>query len=136
MFLMQYFCLPGILSFSISYPEIESTWAIAKCRGEKSFDMWYYIVTFAMLCVSFSSKSKAINVFPEHILNSKACDQSIQASKKLFCYVIVNNYLCNISWKFWSKLKACGGTKSNNRHPSLLYCTMVGLSEAATRGVV
>ena len=36
-----------------------------------------------MLCVSFSSKLKAINVFPKHILKSKARDQSIQESKKL-----------------------------------------------------
>ena len=28
-------------------------------------------------CVSFSSKSKATNVFPKHILKSKACNQSI-----------------------------------------------------------
>ena len=66
MFLMQYFCLHSILRFSTSYPEIESTWPTAKCRGRKSFDTWYYIVTCAMLCVSFSSKSKAINVFPKH----------------------------------------------------------------------
>ena len=97
---MQYFCLHGILPFSKSYPEIESTWPTAKCRGRKSFDTWYYIVTCATLCVSFSSKSKAINVFPKHILKSKARDQSIQARKKLFSHVIVKNYLCNFSWKF------------------------------------
>ena len=51
---------------------------------EESFDTWYYAVTFATLCVSFSSKSKAINVFPKHILKSKASDQLIQARKKLF----------------------------------------------------
>ena len=33
---------------------------------------------------------------------------------------------------FCSKLKACGGVKSKNRHPSWLYCTMVGLSEAGS----
>ena len=38
MFLMQYFCLHSILRFSTSYPEIESTWPTAKCRGRKSFD--------------------------------------------------------------------------------------------------
>ena len=41
------------------------------------------IVTCAMLCVSFSSKSRAINVFPKHILKSKAHEQSNQAIKKL-----------------------------------------------------
>ena len=38
-----------------------------------------YIVSCAMLCVSFSSKSKAINVFSKHILKLKAHD-----SKELF----------------------------------------------------
>ena len=103
MFLMQYFCLHGILPFSKSYPEIESTWPTAKCRGRKSFDTWCYIVTCATLCVSFSSKSKAINAFPKHIPKLKARDQSIQARKKLFCHLIIKNYLCNVSWKFLIK---------------------------------
>ena len=98
MFLMQYFCLHGILPFFKSYPEIESTWPTAKCRGRKSFDTRYYIVTCATLCVNFSSKSKAINVCPKHVLKLKACDQSIQARKKLFCYVTIKNNLCNISF--------------------------------------
>ena len=102
MFLMQCFCLHGILTFSKSYPEIESTWPNAKCRGRKSFDTWYYKV---VLCVNFSSKSKAINVFSKHILKSKARDQSIQAKKKLFCHVIVRNCLCNVSWKFLIKIE-------------------------------
>ena len=97
MFLMQYFCLHGIRPFSKLYPEIESsTWPTATCRGKKSFE----------LCVSFLSKSKAINVFPKHILKSKARDQSIQAKKKLFCHVIVRNYLCNLSWKFLIKIES------------------------------
>ena len=61
------------------------------------FEHVYYTVTYATLCVSFSSKSKAINIFPKHILKSKARDQSTQAMKKLFCHVIVKNYLCNVS---------------------------------------
>ena len=32
--------------------------------------------------------------------------------------------------------KHMGGAKSKNRHPSWLYCAVVGLSEAATGGVV
>ena len=52
--------------FFKSYPEIGSTWLRTKCRGRKSFDTWCYIVTCARLCVSVSSKSKAINVFPKH----------------------------------------------------------------------
>ena len=100
---MQYFCLHSILPFSKSYPEIESNSPTAKCRGRKSFDTWYYIVTCATLCVSFSSKSKAINVFPKHILKLKAHYQSIQVRKKLFCHVIIKNYFWNVSWKFLIK---------------------------------
>ena len=32
----------------------------------------------------------------QNILKSKACDQSIQARKKLFCQMIVKNYLCKV----------------------------------------
>ena len=86
MLLMQYFCLQGILPFSKSYPEIESIWPTAKWKARKSFDLWYYKVTCVSLCESFSSKSKAINVFPKHILKLKTHDQSIQAGKFFFMW--------------------------------------------------
>ena len=117
---MQYFCLHGILPFSKSYPEIESTWSTAERKRRMSSDTWYYIAICATLCVSFSPKSKSTNAFLKHILKSKARDQSIEAMKKLFCHVTVNNYLCNALWSFRSKLKACGGTKSKNRQLTLL----------------
>ena len=103
---MQYFCLHGILPFSKSYPEIKNAWPTTKCRERKSFDTWYYIVTCATLWISFSSKSKAIHFFTKHILKSKARNQSIQAGKKLFCHMIVKNYLCNVSWKFLIKIES------------------------------
>ena len=34
------------------------------------------------------------------------------------------------------KMEVHGGAKSKNRHPTSLYCTVVGLSEAATGGVL
>ena len=37
---------------------------------------------------------------------------------------------------FWSKLKASGGEISKNKQPSRRCCTVVGLSEAATVGVL
>ena len=118
MFLIQYFCLHGILLLSKSYPEIESFWSTAKCRRTKYFDILYYIVLCAALCVIFSSKSKA-TVFPKHILKSKARDQSIQARKKLFCHVIVKYYWCNVSCEF---LKARRGAKlEQTPQLSLLY---------------
>ena len=135
MFLMQYFYLHGILLFSKSYPEIESTWPTAKCKGRKSFDTWYYLVTCATLCVSFSSRSKAINVFPKHILKSKARDRSIQARKKLFCHVVVKSYLRKVSWKFLIKIESTS-RRETKEHPSWLYSNVVRLSEAATKGGV
>ena len=65
--------------------------------GEVSLLTRVLHITCATLCLIFSSKSKAINVFPKHILKSKALDQLIQAIKKLLCLVIVMNYLCNVS---------------------------------------
>ena len=125
MFLMQYFCLRGILPFSNSYREIEITSSTAECRGRKFFDTWYYVDTCATLCVSFLSKSEAINVFPEHILKSKArqIDQSIQARKKLFCHMIVKNYLCNVSWKFLVKTESTWRRKIKEQtpQPTILY---------------
>ena len=124
MLLMQYFCLHDILPFSKSYPEIESTWPTTKCRGRKSFGMWYYIVTCAVLCGSFSSKSKAIYDFPKHILKLKARGQSIQATKKLFYHVIVKNYLCNVLWKFLIKIESMWRHEIKEQAPqfTLMYC--------------
>ena len=66
----------------------------------------------------------------------KAPYQSIQTRKKLLCCVIVKNYLCNVLCKFLIKMEARGGVISKKRHPTWLYCTVVGLSEAATGGVL
>ena len=74
--------------------------------GRKSFDTWYYKVTCATLWVSFSLKSKAINVFLKHVPKSNAYDQSNQARKKLICHVKVKNYLSNFSWKFLIKIES------------------------------
>ena len=124
MFFIQYFCLLGILLFSKSYPEIKSLWPTAKCRGRKSFDMWYYIVPCKTLCVSFSSKSKATNTFLKHILKSKARDQSIKSRKKLFCHVIVKNYLCNFLCEFLIKIESIWKREIKEQSPqlTLLYC--------------
>ena len=119
MFLLQYFCLHSILPFSKSYPETESTWPTTKCSWRKYFDTWYYIVSWATLCVSFLSKSKAINVFPKHILKSKAHDKSIPARKNLFCHVIVKNYLWNVSWKFLIKIESTWRRKIKEQAPQL-----------------
>ena len=109
-------------------------WPTAKCRRRKFCDTSYYIIC-AKLRVSFSSKLKATNVFPKHILKLKARDQSIQPRKKLFCHVILKSYSRNVSCKFLIKIEGTWGTKWKNRHPSWLYRTVVGLSEAATGGV-
>ena len=38
--------------------------------------------------------------------------------------------------KVFDQNRKRGGAKSKNRHPSWLYCTVVGLSDADTGGVV
>ena len=111
----------------------ELNWSTAKCRRRKSSDTWYNIVICATLCVNFSSKSKATNVSPKHILKSNTLDRIIQARKKLFCHVIVKNYLCYVLRKI-SSSQAREGVKSNKKHPSWLHCTVVGLSEVVTGG--
>ena len=89
------------------------------CRERKSFDTWYYIVTCATLCVSFSSKSKASNIFPKQILKSKTLGKSIQATRKLFCHVIIKNCLCNVSWKFLIKIKTTWRREIKEQAPQL-----------------
>ena len=104
MFLIQYFCLHGILPFSKSYPKIENLWLTAKCRGRKSFDTRYYIVLCATLCVSFPSKLKT-TVFPKHteigttwsINSSKEEIVLSRDSKELFVQRFVKDFDQN--WK-------------------------------------
>ena len=116
-FLTKCFCLHSILLFSKSCPEIESTWSTVKCRWRKSFGIWYYIVICAMLCVSFSPKSKASYVFPKHILKLTAHDQSIQARNCFFTwyYIIICTTFCV---SFLSKSKACEGRNQRTDTPA------------------
>ena len=87
-----------------------------KVQGKKVF--WHVILqSCAFVC--FSSKSKAINIFSKHILKSKARDLSIQAKKKLFCHVIVRNYLCNVSWKFLIKIESMWRREVKQQAPQL-----------------
>ena len=135
MFLMQYFCLQSILLFPESYPETESTWPTTKCKGRKYFDMWYY----SYLCNTLRKyfiKIESNQCFPKHILKSNGGEQSIQASKKLFCHVIVKNYLCSVSWKFLIKIESTWRDKIKEQAPqlTLLYCD--GTVRSNTRGVV
>ena len=120
---MQYFCLRSILLFSKSYPEIESTWPTAKCRGRKSFGHVilhsYYLCN--ALCKFFIKIEN--NVFPKNILKSKVRDQSIQARKKLLRHVIVKNYLWNVLWKFLIQIESTCRREIKEQAPqvTLLY---------------
>ena len=94
-----------------------------KVQGKKV--IWHVIV-HSYLCnvsVSFSSKSIAINVFPKHILKSKARDQSNQGKKKSICHAIVKNYLCNVSRKFLIKIDSMWRHEIKEQAPrlTLLY---------------
>ena len=73
-----------------------------------------------MLCVGFSSKPKATNVLPKHILTWKARDQSIQATNKLFCHLIVNSHLCNVLCKFLIKIESTW--RHERTESSWIYC--------------
>ena len=85
------------------------------------------------LCNNFSSQSKAINVFPKDILKSKACDQSIQARMKLFCHMIVKNYLCSMK-VFDQNRKYMEAQNQRTGNPADF--TVLGQSNANTRAVV
>ena len=74
------------------------------------------------LCNNFSSQSKAINVFPKDILKSKACDQSIQARKKLFCHMIVKNYLCSMKVFDQNRKYTEVQNQRQGTQLTLLYC--------------
>ena len=94
-----------------------------KVQGKKV--IWHVIVHSYLcnVCVSFSSKSIAINVFPKHILKSKARDQSNQGRKKSICHAIVKNYLCNVSRKFLIKIDSTWRHEIKEQAPrlTLLY---------------
>ena len=106
-----------------SYPEIESTWSTAKCRGRKSWQMILHGYLFNTL-LRFSSKSKAINVF--HILKSKGRDQLSQARKKLFCLVIVKTIWATFHESFLFKIESMWRCKIKEQAPqlTLLYLGM------------
>ena len=90
-----------------------------KVQGIKVFG---HVILHSYLCNAlcrFSSKSKAINAFPKQILKSKARDQSIQATKKSFCQVIVTNYLCNVLWKLLIKIESTWRHEIKEQAPQL-----------------
>ena len=95
-----------------------------KMQAKKSFDMWLYIIICAMFCEILSLKSKAAYVFPKHILKFKASDQSKQVRKKLFCHMIINNYLYNVLCKFLIKGESTWRheIKAKTLLLTLLYC--------------
>ena len=71
-------------------------------------------------------KQLMTNILTTSILKSKARDQpiQIQASKKLFCHVIVKNYLCNVLLKVLIKIESTRRREIKEQTPqlTLLYC--------------
>ena len=84
------------------------------------------MILHSYLCnpLCFSSKSKETNIFPKHIVKLKARNKSNQTRKKLFCHVIVNNYLCNVFGKFLIKIEGAWRREIKEQAPqlTLLYC--------------
>ena len=110
-------------------------WSTAKCGKRNSFDTWYYIVLCATLCVSFHQNWIQLMFFQnifwgrKHVINQ--FKQEIVLSrdnKELFVQRFV--------WVFDENRRHVEARNQRTRHPSWRYCTMVGLSEAATRGVL
>ena len=99
-FLIQCFCWHSILPFSKSCWEIESTQSIEKCRWRKSVDTRYYIVGLCDVLrfvqgfvEDFHQNQKQLKFFQKYTLILKVYDQSKQATKKLFCHMMIRNYL-------------------------------------------
>ena len=104
-------------------------------QGKKVF---WHVILHSYFCNAFCKffiKIEATNVFPKHILELKARDQSIQAGKKLFCHVIVNHSLSNFSWKFLIKIENMWKREVKKQAPLLTLLYRGRLSEAATGDV-
>ena len=84
-------------------------------QGKKVF--WHVILhSCATGCVSFSSKLKAINDFQNH-----SGIESTLPSNKLFCYVILNDSLCSVSWKFFMKIESTWRREIKEQPPQLIF---------------
>ena len=91
-------------------------------KAQEKNVFWYVILLCylcSVLCKFLSSKSKATNVFPKHILKSRARDKSIQARKKLFYHVTVKNYLCNVLCKFLIRFESSWTREIKEQTPQL-----------------
>ena len=91
----------------------------------KSFDTTeLFVVVITKFYVSFPSKLKATIGFPKLILKLKASDQSKQARKKLFCHVIIYDYLCDVLCKLLIKAKSKWRSEIRKQTSllTLLYC--------------
>ena len=75
------------------------------------------------LCKLFVKIESNFKVFPKYILKLKARDKSFQARKKLYCYVTVL-YLCNVLWKFLTKIESAWRSEIQEQAPqlTLLWC--------------
>ena len=111
------------LLFSKIIPWIRKHLTNCKVHWKKVF---WHMILHSFLCnalCKFSSKPKAINVFPKHILKSKAHDKVTQARKKMICHVILKNYLNNVLWKFLIKIESTWRLEIKEQLPQLaLLC--------------
>ena len=96
-----------------------------KVQVKKVF--WCYIVICATLCVCFSSKLKATNVFPKlwklFVFLNENYRKHVFIQFK-FCRVIVKYYFCNVSYKFLIKIENRWRCEIKEHTPqlTLLYC--------------
>ena len=115
---MQYFCLHGILPFSKSYREIESTWSTAKCGGRKSFDMWCYSYLCNALC-KFLNEIGNNKCFSKTYSEIESTWPINSRKKEIVLSRDSKELLCSVSWKFLIKIESTWRCKINEQAPQL-----------------
>ena len=124
MFLLQYFCLLDICvpnhNLKLKAPDQPQS------AGRTVF--WHMILhsSYCNVLCKFFIKIES-NCFSKTFSEIESTWPLNSSKEEIFCPTFHES--------FWSKLKAHWGM-AKNRHPSWLYCFMVGLSEASTWDVV
>ena len=114
--------------YSSVFQIISWNWKHLINRKMQAKKVFWHVVIYATLCVCFSSKSKAANVFPKNILKSKHVINQFKQWRNCFCrviaVVIVKNYLCNVLCKFSIKIESMWRRKIKEQTPllTLPYC--------------
>ena len=102
--------------FSKTYSEIESTWSTNSNKEEIVWSCDSKELFVQQFCIQIKHKRGKI----------KEQTPKLTFKKLEYCFLVEATKIENTSCPF----------KTKNSHPSWLHCTVVGLSEAATRGAL